>query len=111
MSRHESTDNGAAPIVDAELVDDLEDPVVAEETVEGLPVLAEVRAIQRALAGLAAAPSRPPRSPPRGSSPAPPRWRWCAVTARASSPAAAGPRRALDALPIVGSRTSWSTST
>ena len=108
MSRHESTDNGAAPIVDAEIVDDLEGPVVAEETVEetveGMPVLAEVRAIQ----------SHSPVS-------LPPAVQAAAVAATGFVAGAAtlalvrrrtarklarsrGPRRALDALPIVGSR-------
>ena len=104
MSRHESTDNGAAPIVDAEVVDDLEGPVVAEETVEGMPVLAEVRAIQ----------SHSPVS-------LPPAVQAAAVAATGFVAGAAtlalvrrhtarklarsrGPRRALDALPIVGSR-------
>ena len=103
MSRHESTDNGAAPIVDADVVDDLEGPVAVEETVEGVPVLAEVRAIQ-------------PHSPV--SLPA---VQAAAVAATGFVAGAAtlalvrrhtarklarsrGPRRAFETLPIIGSR-------
>src|ERR1700754_2652207 len=43
MPRHQSTDE---PIVEADVVDDLEGPVPAEEAVEGVPVLAEVHAVQ-----------------------------------------------------------------
>ncbi|MGZ4272809.1 MAG: hypothetical protein ACXVRP_03505 [Solirubrobacteraceae bacterium] len=41
MSRDPSMDN----IVDADVVEDLEDPMVGDETVEGMPVLSEVRAV------------------------------------------------------------------
>ena len=103
MSRHESTDDGAAPIVDAEVVDDLEGPVAAEETVEGVPVLAEVRAIQ----------SHSPVSLPAVQAAAVAATGFVAGAAtlalvrRHSARKLArsrGPRRALDALPIVGSR-------
>ncbi len=103
MSRHQSTDAGAAPIVDADVVDDLDGPVAAEETVQGVPVLAEVRTIQ-------------PHSP--ASLPA---VQAAAVAATGFVAGAAtlalvrrhtarklarsrGSRRALEALPIIGSR-------
>ncbi len=104
MSRRQSNDNGPAPIVDADVVDDLEGPVPAEETVQGVPVLAEVRAIQ----------SHSPVS-------LPPAVQAAAVAATGFVAGAATlalvrrhsarklqrtrqPRRALEALPIVGSR-------
>jgi hypothetical protein len=103
MSPHEPTHSGSAPIVDADVVDDLEAPVAAEETVQGVPVLAEVRAIE-------------PHSPVPL-----PTVQAAAVAATGFVAGAAtlallrrhtarklarsrGPRRALDALPIVGSR-------
>jgi hypothetical protein len=103
MSRHEPIENGTAPIVDADVVDDLEGPVAAEETVEGVPVLAEMRAIE----------SHSPVSLPAVQA--------AAVAATGFVAGAAtlalvrrhtarklvrsrGPRRALEALPIVGSR-------
>jgi hypothetical protein len=102
MPRSESTENGSAPITDAEIVDELEGPVTAEETVQGVPVLAEVRAIQ---------------SPSSASLPA---VQAAAVAATSFVAGAAtlalvrrhaarklarrAPRRAVDALPIVGSR-------
>ncbi|MFZ1994209.1 MAG: hypothetical protein WAU75_08875 [Solirubrobacteraceae bacterium] len=103
MSRHESPDNGSARIVDAEVVEDLEQPVATEDTVEGVPVLAEVRAI---------APQAPVSLPAVQAA---------AVAATGFVAGAAAlvlvrrhtarklarsrqPRRALDALPIVGSR-------
>ena len=103
MSRHESTHNGAAPIVDAEVVDDLEGPVATEETVEGVPVLAEVRAVQ----------SHAPVSLPAVQAAAVAATGFVAGAAtlalmrRHSARKIArsrGPRRALDTLPIVGSR-------
>jgi hypothetical protein len=103
MSRPEPTQNGSAPIVDADVVDDLEGPVAAEETVEGVPVLAEVRAVQ----------SHPPVSLPTVQAAAVAATGFVAGAAtlalvrRHSARKLARsrqPRRALDALPIVGSR-------
>ncbi|HEY6523675.1 MAG TPA: hypothetical protein VIY10_07900 [Solirubrobacteraceae bacterium] len=100
MSRHRSTDE---PIVDADVVDDLEGAVPAEETVEGVPVLAEVRTIQ----------SHSPVTLPAVQAAA------VAATGFVAGAAALAlvrrhtarklqrtrqPRRALEALPIVGSR-------
>ena len=100
MSRHRSTDE---PIVDADVVDDLEGPVPAEETVEGVPVLAEVRTIQ----------SHSPVTLPAVQAAA------VAATGFVAGAATLAlvrrhsarklqrtrqPRRALEALPIVGSR-------
>jgi hypothetical protein len=92
----------SAPIVDADVVDETAGPVIAEETVHGVPVLAQVRAVQ-------------PHSP--ASLPA---VQAAAVAATSFVAGAATlalvrrhttrklarrqPRRALDALPIVGSR-------
>jgi hypothetical protein len=113
MSRPEPIRDGFAHIVDADVVDECESsgvnspelqrPVAAEETVEGMPVLAEVRAVQ---------------SHSTASLPA---VQAVAVAATGFVAGAAtlalvrrhgarklvrsrGPRRALDALPIVGSR-------
>jgi len=103
MSRHEPTDPGSEPIVDADVVDDVDAPAPAEEPVQSVPVLAEVRALQ-------------PHSP--ASLPA---VQAAAVAATGFVAGAATlalvrrhsarklartrqPRRALDALPIVGSR-------
>jgi len=103
MSGDESIRFGSAPIVDADVVDEPGAPVAAEETVQGMPVLAEVRAVQ-------------PHSP--ASLPA---VQAAAVAATSFVAGAATlalvrrhtarklarsrpPRRALDALPIVGSR-------
>jgi hypothetical protein len=103
MSRHGSTHNGAEPIVDADVVDDVEETVVAEATVEGMPVLAEVRAIQ----------SHSPASLPAVQAAAVAATGFVAGAAtlalvrRHSARKLARsrqPRRALDALPIVGSR-------
>ena len=103
MSRHESTHDGTAPIVDADVVDELEGPVAAEETVQGVPVLAEVRAIE----------SHSPVTLPAVQAAAVAATGFVAGAAtlalvrRHSARKLArsrGPRRALDALPIVGSR-------
>jgi hypothetical protein len=103
MSRHESTHDGTAPIVDADVVDELEGPVAAEETVQGVPVLAEVRAVE----------SHSPASLPAVQAAAVAATGFVAGAAtlalvrRHSARKLArgrGPRRALDALPIVGSR-------
>jgi hypothetical protein len=103
MSPHESTQTGSAPIVDADIVDDLEGPVAPEETVQGVPVLAEVRAIQ----------SHSPVTLPTVQAAAVAATGFVAGaatlalvrrhTARKLA-RSRGPRRALDALPIVGSR-------
>jgi hypothetical protein len=52
MPDDERTDHGPTPTIDAELVvDALEGPVAPEETVDGMPVLAEVRPIEPASPG------------------------------------------------------------
>jgi hypothetical protein len=108
MSRHESTDNGAAPIgaapiVDADVVDDLEGPVAVEETVEGVPVLAEVRAIQPhsavSLPAVQAAAVAATGFVAGAATLALVRRHTARKLARSR-----GPRRALEALPIIGSR-------
>jgi hypothetical protein len=103
MFHHEPTDHGSEPVVDADVVDDVDSPAAPQETVPGVPVLAEVRPIQ-------------PHSP--ASLPA---VQAAAVAATGFVAGAATlalvrrhsarkiartrqPRRALDALPIVGSR-------
>jgi hypothetical protein len=103
MSRHESTQSGSAPIVDADVVDDLEGPVTAEETVQGVPVLAEVRAIQAhspvTLPAVQAAAVAATSFVAGAATLALVRRHAARKLARSR-----GPRRALDALPIVGSR-------
>jgi hypothetical protein len=103
MSRHESTGNGSAHIVDADVVDDLEGPVAAEETIEGVPVLAEVRAVQShspvSLPTVQAAAVAATGFVAGAATLALVRRRTARKLARSR-----GPRRALDALPIVGSR-------
>jgi hypothetical protein len=103
MSRHESTDNGAAPIVDADVVDDLQDPAAVEETVEGVPVLAEVRAIQPhsavSLPAVQAAAVAATGFVAGAATLALVRRHTARKLARSR-----GPRRALEALPIIGSR-------
>ncbi len=108
MSRHESTDNGdapigAAPIVDADVVDDLEGPVAVEETVEGVPVLAEVRAIQPhsavSLPAVQAAAVAATGFVAGAATLVLVRRHTARKLARSR-----GPRRALEALPIIGSR-------
>jgi hypothetical protein len=103
MPRHESTESGSEPIVDADVVEDANDSVAAEETVQGVPVLAEVRAIQ----------SHSPASLPAVQAAAVAATGFVAGAAtlalvrRHSARKLARsrqPRRALDALPIVGSR-------
>ena len=103
MSRRQSSDNGPAPIVDAEVVEELDGPADGAETTESVPVLTEVRSL---------------------AAPAPvllPAVQAAAVAATGFVAGAAtvalmrrhsarkvahrrSPRRALDALPIVGSR-------
>ncbi len=100
MSHRQSIDNGPAPIVDADVVEDLDD---GAESTESVPVLAEVRTL---------------------ATPAPvllPAVQAAAVAATSFVAGAAtvalvrrhsarklarrrAPRRALDGLPIVGSR-------
>jgi hypothetical protein len=103
MSRHESPDNGSAPIVDAEVVEDLEQPVATEDTVEGVPVLAEVRAIAPhapvSLPAVQAAAVAATGFVAGAAALALVRRRTARKLARSRQP-----RRALDALPIVGSR-------
>jgi hypothetical protein len=97
------SDQPMDPVVDADVVEDLQQPAAAEETVEGMPVLSEVRAVV---------------------TPAPvmlPAVQAAAVAATGFVAGAATlalvkrhsarklarsrqPRRALDTLPIVGSR-------
>ncbi|HEX3689299.1 MAG TPA: hypothetical protein VHV28_06360 [Solirubrobacteraceae bacterium] len=103
MSRHESVHAGSAPIVDADIVDDLEVPVADEETVEGMPVLAEVRAVQShspvTLPAVQAAAVAATGFVAGAATLALVRRHTARKLARSR-----GPRRALDALPIVGSR-------
>lgn len=100
MSRHDSTDE---PIVDADVVDDLEGPALAEETVESTPVLAEVRAVQAqsavALPAVQAAAVAATGFVAGAATLALVRRHSARKLARSRQP-----RRALDALPIVGSR-------
>jgi hypothetical protein len=103
MSRHQSTDE---PVVDADIVDDVDGPVPAAETaetVEAVPVLAEVRAIQShspvALPAVQAAAVAATGFVAGAATLALVRRHSARKLARRSPP-----RRALDALPIVGSR-------
>jgi hypothetical protein len=103
MPRHGSTQSGSEPIVDADVVDDVDGSTPAEETVQGVPVLAEVRAIQ----------SHSPASLPAVQAAAVAATGFVAGaatlalmrrhTARKHA-RSRQPRRALDALPIIGSR-------
>jgi hypothetical protein len=103
MSRHESIHSGSAPIVDADVVDDSEQPVAPEETVQGVPVLAEVRAIQphlpASLPAVQAAAVAATGFVAGAATLALVRRHTARKLARTR-----GPRRALDTLPIVGSR-------
>jgi hypothetical protein len=103
MSRHESAQHGSAPILDADVVDDLEGPVAVEETVEGVPVLAEVRAIGPhspvSLPAVQAAAVAATGFVAGAATLALVRRHSARKIARSRQP-----RRALDALPIVGSR-------
>jgi hypothetical protein len=103
MFRHESTDNVSEPIVDADVVNDLEGPVAAEETVHGVPVLAEVRAIQphapAALPAVQAAAVAATGFVAGAATLALVRRHSARKLARSRQS-----RRALEALPIVGSR-------
>ena len=93
---------GPAPIVDADVVDETVSPVSAAETVQGVPVLAEVRAIA----------PHSPASLPAVQAAAVAATSFVAGAATlalvrrhtARKLARRQPRRALDALPIVGSR-------
>jgi hypothetical protein len=100
MSHHQSTDE---PVVDADIVDDVDGPVPAAETVQGVPVLAEVRAIQShspaALPAVQAAAVAATGFVAGAATLALVRRHSARRLARRSPP-----RRALDALPIVGSR-------
>jgi len=139
MSHHETTQNGSARIVDAEVVEDREAPVnaevvddrgapmaaeavedreapanaevaedrqapvAAEETVDGVPMLAEVRAIQThspaSLPAVQAAAVAATGFVAGAATLALVRRHTARKLARSRTP-----RRALDALPIVGSR-------
>ena len=103
MQRHQSMDNESAPIVDAEVVEEPERPVDHAEKTESVPVLAEVRAV--------VAPS--PTLLPAVQAAAVAATGFVAgaaavalVRRHSARKLARGrlPRRALDALPIVGSR-------
>jgi hypothetical protein len=103
MSGQEPTENGRSPEVDAEILEALDGSVAIEETVEGVPVLAEVRTIE--------APS--PASLPAVQAAAVAATGFVAGAAtlalvrRHSARKLARSRqsrRTLDALPIVGSR-------
>jgi hypothetical protein len=102
MFPHESSHATPAPIADADVVDEVEVPVSAEETVQGVPVLAEVRAIQ----------PHAPASLPAVQAAAVAATSFVAGAATlalvrrhtARKLARRQPRRALDGLPIVGSR-------
>jgi hypothetical protein len=102
MFSHESPHAGSAPIVDADVVDETEGPLPAEETVQGVPVLAEVRAVQ----------PHSPASLPAVQAAAVAATSFVAGAATlalvrrhtARKLARRPPRRPLDALPIVGSR-------
>jgi hypothetical protein len=100
MSRHQSTDE---PIVEADVVDELEGPVPPEETVEGVPVLAEVHAVQAhspaALPAVQAAAVAATGFVAGAATLALVRRHSARKLARGRQP-----RRALEALPIVGSR-------
>ncbi len=100
MFGHQSTDE---PIVDADVVDDADGPVTAAGTVEGVPVLAEVRAIQShspvALPVVQAAAVAATGFVAGAATLALVRRHGARKLARSRQP-----RRALEALPIVGSR-------
>ncbi|MGZ4299208.1 MAG: hypothetical protein ACXVVK_19395 [Solirubrobacteraceae bacterium] len=98
MSRDPSMDN----IVDADVVEDLEDPMVGDETVDGMPVLSAVRAV--------ATPSPVLRPAVQAAAVAATGFVAGAATLAlvrrhsARKLARRPSRRALDTLPIVGSR-------
>jgi hypothetical protein len=99
MSPDQSTEN----IVDADVVEDLEHSAAAEETVEGMPVLSEVRTV--------VAPSAPMLPAVQAAAVAATGFvagaATLALVKRHSARKLARSRqsrRALDALPIVGSR-------
>jgi hypothetical protein len=112
MFSHQSPEIGSAPIVDADVVDETEDrvgaqesvqdPIGAPETVQGVPVLAEVRAVV----------PHAPASLPAVQAAAVAATSFVAGAATlalvrrhtARKLARRQPRRAIDALPIVGSR-------
>lgn len=126
MFRHDFTQSGPAPIFDADVVDDLEDPAAPdapaapdmpapehsaasekpaapEETVQGVPVLAEVRAIEShspvSLPAVQAAAVAATSFVAGAATLALVRRHTARKLARRSQS-----RRALDTLPIVGSR-------
>lgn len=110
MSDPPSTSNGHTHVVDADVVEDLErpdgaeeTPARAEETVQGVPVLAEVRAIQphnsSSLPAVQAAAVAATGFVAGAATLALVRRHSARKLARTRQP-----RRALDTLPIVGSR-------
>jgi hypothetical protein len=103
MSRNESTDNGPAPIVDADVVEELDGPAVAAETTESVPVLSEVRTLAAPapvmLPAVQAAAVAATGFVAGAATVALVRRHSARKLARARSP-----RRAVDALPIIGSR-------
>jgi hypothetical protein len=103
MSHEESIYSGSAPIVDAEVVEAPEAPGAAEETVQGVPVLAEVRAVAppspASLPAVQAAAVAATSFVAGAATLALVRRHTARKLARSRQP-----RRALDALPIVGSR-------
>ncbi len=103
MPRHASTESGSEPIVDADVVDEVDGSTVADETAQGVPVLAEVRAIQAhspvSLPAVQAAAVAATGFVAGAATLALVRRHSARKHARSRQP-----RRALDALPIVGSR-------
>jgi hypothetical protein len=103
MSRRQSIDNGPAPIVDAEVVEDLDGPAGDAEATESVPALAEVRTlaapVPALLPAVQAAAVAATGFVAGAATVALVRRHGARKLARSRSP-----RRALDALPIVGSR-------
>jgi hypothetical protein len=106
MFDQDPSQSGPPPIAEAEVVESLEGPVAPEETVQGVPVLAEVHAIEPAT----------PASLPAVQAAAAAATGFVAGAATlalvrrhsarklAASARMRQPRRAVDVLPIVGSR-------
>jgi hypothetical protein len=103
MSRRQSIDNGPAPIVDADVVEDLDDGDDGAELTESVPVLSEVRTLAAPapvlLPAVQAAAVAATGFVAGAATVALMRRHGARKLARGRSP-----RRALDALPIVGSR-------
>jgi hypothetical protein len=105
MFSRQPIDNGPAPIVDAEVMEDLDGPADDAKTTESAPVLAEVRTLE--------APAPAPALLPAVQAAAVAATGFVAGAATVALARRYGarklarsrsPRRALDALPIVGSR-------